>query len=105
MDIAKEIYFEVLTPFNVKVKMTKEYWNYIVTIKHRPMKNKEDIVKETLSEPDEIYRSKVDLNVFLYYRKFDRMYCVVAKHTGNEGFLITAYPTDKIKEGERIWKK
>jgi len=22
-----------------------------------------------------------------------------------EGFLITAYPTDKIKEGERIWIK
>ena len=69
------------------------------------MKDKEDIVKETLSKPDEIYRSKIDPNVFLYYRQFDRIYCVVVKHVGEEGFLITAYPTDKIKEGERTWKK
>jgi len=50
----KEIYFEVITPLNVKVRTTKEYWDYIVTIKHRPMKDKEDIVKETLLKPDEI---------------------------------------------------
>ena len=101
----KEIYFEVITPLNIKVRTTKEYWDYIVNIKHRPMKNKEDIVKETLLNPGEIYRSKIDQNVYLYYRQFDKMYCIVAKHMGKEGFLITAYPTDKIKEGERIWKK
>jgi len=78
---------------------------YIVNIKHRPMKNKEDIVKETLSNPEEIYRSKIDHNIYLYYRQFDRIYCIVVKHIGEVGFLITAYPTDKIKEGERIWKK
>lgn len=27
----------------------------------------------------------------------------VVRHTGQEGFLITAYPTDAIKEGEQIW--
>ena len=101
----KEIYFEVITPLNIKVRTTKEYWDYIVNIKHRPMKNKEDIVKETLLNPGEIYRSKIDQNVYLYYRQFDKMYCIVAKHMGKEGFLITAYSTDKIKEGERIWKK
>jgi len=40
----KEIYFEVTTPLGVRVRTTKEYWDYIVNIKHRPMKNKENIV-------------------------------------------------------------
>ena len=101
----KELFFEVITPLNVKVRTTKKYWDYIVRVKHRPMKNKEHIVKETLSNPEEIYKSKIDQTVYLYYRQFDKMYCVLAKQIGEAGFLITAYPTDKIKEGERIWKK
>ncbi|GFP22459.1 hypothetical protein HKBW3S06_01687, partial [Candidatus Hakubella thermalkaliphila] len=48
-----EIYFEIRTPLNVRIRTTKEYWNYIVTIKHRVMEGKEAIVKATLSEPDE----------------------------------------------------
>ena len=101
----KEILFDVVTPLNVRVRTTKEYWDYIVNIKHPSMKNKEDIVKETLLNPEEICKSKIDQNVYLYYRQFDRIYCIVVKHRGQEGFLITTYPTDKIKEGERTWKK
>ncbi|MFN3966667.1 MAG: hypothetical protein ACK4JE_03095 [Endomicrobiia bacterium] len=69
------------------------------------MAGKEDIVKKTLSEPDEIRRSLIDYNVFIYYKKFDKLYCVVVKHLNDKGFLITAYPTDKIKEGEIVWTK
>lgn len=69
------------------------------------MKGKEEIVKSTLESPDEIRQSKIDKNVFLYYKKFDRLYCVVVKHFEKEGFLITAYPTDKVKEGDVIWAK
>jgi len=43
--------------------------------------------------------------VFLYYKQSDKLYCVVVKHTGKEGFLITAYPVDKVKEGEIVWTK
>jgi hypothetical protein len=50
----KEIYFEVTTPLGGRVRTTKEYWDYIVNFRHRPMKNKENIVKETLLNPDEI---------------------------------------------------
>ena len=42
---------------------------------------------------------------YTYYKQFDRLYCVVVKHAGTEGFLITAYPTDKVKEGDVIWTK
>lgn len=40
-----------------------------------------------------------------YYKRFDKLYCVVVKQLEQEGFLITAYPTDKAKEGEVVWKK
>jgi hypothetical protein len=100
-----EIFFEAITPLGVRVRTTKEYWEYIVNVKHRLMKGKENMVKEILMDPNEIYRSQIDQNVFLYYKKYDRLYCAVVRHMGNEGFLITAYPTDKMKEGDRIWRK
>ncbi|ODS33222.1 MAG: hypothetical protein SCARUB_01613 [Candidatus Scalindua rubra] len=50
-------------------------------------------------------KSSIDEEVFLYYKKYDRLYCVVAKHIEKDGFLITTYPTDKVKEGETIWTK
>jgi len=101
----KVIHFEVITPLDVRVRTTTEYWEYLVNVKHRLMKDKEDVVKETLINPDEICRSRIDPNVFLYYKNHDRLYCTVVRHTGSDGFLITAYPTDKMKEGETIWKR
>jgi len=70
------------------------------------MEGKEDIVKDTLSQPNEIRRSKIDEDVFLYYKKRDnKLYCAVTRHVRKEGFLITAYVADKIKEGEIVWTK
>ena len=34
-----------------------------------------------------------------------RWTCAVAKRLADSGFLMTAYPTDAIKEGVRIWRK
>lgn len=98
-----DFYFETKTPLRVVVRTTKSYWNYLIEKKHPPMEGKEKIVIETLSQPQEVRRSSIDADVYLYYKQFDRLYCVVAKHQGSEGFLITAYPTDKVKEGEIIW--
>lgn len=69
------------------------------------MKGKEDIVKATLQSPDEIRQSNIDKDVFLYYKQSDRLHCVVVKHVGKEGYLITSYPTDKVKEGVVVWTK
>jgi hypothetical protein len=99
------ILFEITTPLNVTVRTTIEYWSYLVSIKHRVMKNREETVKNVLFEPDTIRKSRIDENVFLYYKQEDRLYCVVARHEGQEGFLITAYPADKVKEGDVIWTK
>ena len=99
------ILFTIETPLKIAVRTTQSYWNYVVQVKHKLMTGKEEMVKEILRDPEEIRRSSIDSSVFLYYKRFDKLYCVVAKHEDGEGFLITAYPTDKVKEGEIIWTK
>ena len=42
--------------------------------------------------------------VYPFYRvDQSRFLCAVVKRLDGEGFLITAYPCDKVKEGDRIW--
>jgi len=95
----------VVTPLHVRIRITDELWNYIVTIKHPSVRNKINDILQILSNPAEIRRSKRDRDVYLYYGKNDLFICAVCKHLDGEGFLITAYLTDKIKIGEVVWKK
>lgn len=99
--------FTIKTPLGYSIHTSKIYWQYIVEIKHPCMLGKENIVKEILSNPEEIRKSTTDTTVYLYYRNADRLYCAAVKHdpTTRKGFLITTYPTDKIKEGVVIWTK
>lgn len=105
MSSEENIFFAVKTPLDIDVRTTVAYWEYLITIKHPVMKGKEDIVKDTLRSPDEIMQSSTDKDVFLYYKQSDRLYCVVVKHIGIEGYLITSYPTDKVKEGVAVWTR
>lgn len=100
-----EIFFEVETPLDFKVRVTHRYWELIVTIKHPIMKGREQIVKETLSEPDEVRISRSESSVYLFYKaeREKRWVCAVTKRLNGEGFLVTAYLTDAVKEGKRIW--
>jgi len=54
MTDSKEILFEVDTPLGFLVRVTAEYWNVIVTIKHPVMLGREADVQEVLRNPDEI---------------------------------------------------
>ncbi len=68
----------------------------------------ESDVITTLKDPDFIRQSKIDRNVYLFYREIEynnKNYhmCIVANK--NKGFVITAYITDKVKEGAQIWKR
>lgn len=101
------IHFQVKTPNGVLIRTTKGYWQKIVTTKHPSIAKYEDRVRETLEDPDEIRRSRQDERVHLYYRSIGKLYvCVVADHTSSKkGYIVTAYLTDRIKEGERIYVK
>jgi hypothetical protein len=62
---------------------------------------------KTLENPEQVRQSRSDSRVLLFYRAAgeQRWVCAVAKQAEDQGFLITAYPTDAIKEGEQIWPK
>ena len=107
MSEPKDTVFEVATPLGFTVRLGKPYWRLIVSIKHPAMVGREDDVRAALEEPDEIRQSRRDSDVFLFYRleRPGRWTCVVAKRLNGSGFVITCYPTDSIKEGERLWPR
>ena len=102
-----DLLFEVLTPLGFTVRVTRERWQLITTTKHPVMAGREEIVRATLENPDEIRRSQSDDRKFLFYQveRPSRWVCAVATQADDRGFLITAYPTDAIKEGAKIWPK
>jgi hypothetical protein len=102
-----ELLFDVQTPLNFRVHITRSYWQVIITVKHPVMRGRESEVKDTLEDPDEIRQSRRDPAVYLFYKSRRVRYwvCVVAKCFNGEGFLITTYPTDAVKEGVKVWPK
>jgi len=92
--------------FDKHIRISKEYWQKIIDIKHPSMKDKFAEIQKTIAEPDEIRKSKTAEDIFLYYRFFEDKYiCAVLKFLNGDGFIVTAYHTSKIKEGDAIWKK
>ncbi|MDO8662850.1 MAG: DUF4258 domain-containing protein [Candidatus Omnitrophota bacterium] len=99
-------YFKVYSRLGILISTSRAYWNVITHIKHPTVRGKEGEVKSVLSDPDEIRISKKDKNVLLFYKKIGRYYlCVVTKFLKKRGFIITAYWTEKIKEGKTQWKR
>jgi hypothetical protein len=95
--------FEVLTPLGFTVRTTVEYWLFIET-KHPKLRGRAQEVVAVLGHPDQVCQSREDATVYLFYRvDQSRLLCAVVKRLEGEGFLITAYPCDKVKEGNRIW--
>ena len=72
-----------------------------------PCRERATEVQDVLHTPDEVRQSRSDPAVFLFYRAelSGRRVCAVTKRLNDEGFLITTYPTDAIKEGERVWSR
>ena len=101
-----DILFDVATPLGFTVRCTREYWKFLISVKHPVLSGHEMEVQQALADPQEIRRSRQDKDVYLFYRGNEpRWICAVARHEGQEGFLITAYPADKIKMGDAVWTK
>jgi hypothetical protein len=97
--VSEDLLFDVATPLDLRVRVSRP--------KHPVLLGNEQAIEETLSAPDEVRRSRSDPDVVLFYRAVTpgRWMCAVAKRLDGEGFLVTAYPTDTVKEGERIWMR
>lgn len=107
IDESDPLFFKAETPLNCSIRVTTSYWNIITQIKHPIMARQEAEVKLTLTQPDQIRRSRSNPNVYMFYKfqREKRWVCAVARRLNGEGFLITTYPTDAIKEGEIVWQK
>lgn len=99
-------YLEVKSKLNKLIRTTKLHWDLITLVKHPIIRGKESLVKECLQNPNEVRLSQEDKSVYLYYSYWEKYnLCVVAKHLNGDGYIITIYVTDKIKEGEQVWKR
>jgi hypothetical protein len=94
------------------IKLTSEQWNNDVLLQHSYMAGMEQVVRETLEDPEEVRKSVSFPDTSrLYYKWYtgtvrgDRWVCVVVKVLKDEAFISTAYTTDRIIQGELIWRK
>lgn len=101
----RPILFEVATPLGFMVRTSPDYWEKIVA-KHPDLAGCPEMVQQTLTDPDEIRRSSRDGKVLLFYRMGGPHWMVaVARRQNGEGYLVTAYRTNAVKEGESVWHK
>ncbi|NJN89630.1 MAG: hypothetical protein HC840_23515 [Leptolyngbyaceae cyanobacterium RM2_2_4] len=98
--------FEVLTPLGFTIRTSESYWQRLIT-KHPDIEDLEELVQQALASPDEVRRSSRDEGVLLFYlvRSEKRWVVAVTRRLNGDGFLITAYQTDAIKEGESVWHR
>lgn len=100
----EDVLFEVESTLGVRIRTTESYWEKITKQKHPRMRGMEEEVRGTLKSPEQIRRSQSDSDVLLYYKPHgDYHVCVVVRHENGSGFVITAYMTDTIKEGDQVW--
>lgn len=92
-----------------RIQLTYEGWEHILE-RHHYMVDFRDEIDETLREAEEIRRSTTAPETTrLYYKWYygtprgDKWVCVVVKALPDEAFLVSAYVTDRIKEGELLW--
>ena len=89
------------------IRLTDERLAHI--LEHPEMVGLEDAIEATLLQPEQIVESLSDPQAHLYYRFYmgtrvgDKFLCVVVKVLETDAFVLTAYLTDKIKKGVRIW--
>ena len=93
----------------LQIRLTDERLRHILR-RHSYLVGMERVIPETLETPEEVRRSTSDpSHVILYYRWYtgirigDKYMCVVVRMLEEDAFVITAYMTDRIKQGEAIW--
>lgn len=68
-----------------------------------------DAMEQTLANPNFVIESPIEPAMELNYRFFigtqvgDKWLCVVVKYSVNDAFVVTAYLTNRVKKGRRIW--
>lgn len=92
-----------MTPLGFRVRTTDSYWA-LLQQEHPEIVGRLEQIQLCLADPNLVRQSKVDAQVYLFYRAHPPYHlCVVSRRLTGDGFVITAYLTDSIKEGAPIW--
>lgn len=89
------------------IRLTEERRAHI--LEHAEMSSMEAEIEETLARPERVVQSFSDPQAKLYYRFYFRTVvggkylCVVVKTLEADAFVLTAYLTDRIKNGVLLW--
>lgn len=95
--------------FGRTVRLTDERIAHI--LEHVEMIGQVDKIEETVREPDIVIHSQRDPDVHLYHTHYpttpvtEKDLLVAIKMTQGDDFVLTAFFTDAVKRGERIWEK
>jgi hypothetical protein len=100
---------EILTDYqNRQIRLTEERLQHILD--HPEMVDMRSQLEIVLQNPEVVRQSRSDSKVYLYYRFYDqtivgaKWLCVVIKDNSDDAFIITAYLTDKLKQGLELWR-
>jgi len=92
-----------------RIRLTAERLAHI--LEHPEMSEFAKEIGETVKQPERVLGSLSDPQARLYYRFYSRTpvgqkyLCVVARVLEEDAFVLTAYLTDKLKEGVPIWPR
>jgi hypothetical protein len=90
--------FEILSKMGKVVSLDEVRWRHV--LEHPEMEN-----------PDEVRESVRMSSIWLFYKFYaespvtKKYLLVIVKVLDGEGFIVTAFFTDKVKKGGLIWKK
>jgi hypothetical protein len=91
----------------LEIRLTDERLEHI--LEHPEMVGREGAIEETLRSPERVVESLFDPKAWLYYRFYQatkvgpKHLCVVVKISQDDAFVVTAYLTDSVKRGWRLW--
>jgi hypothetical protein len=98
--------FETVDPKGRKVTCTEDQWNNHILTNHSDMAGQEKNVQKAIEDPSMgIFSDAKHANRNIYYRKPPKKNYyikVVVEFDGDHGFVITAFPADSGKQGEKL---
>jgi hypothetical protein len=105
--MAKRTMLDVTTPLEYRVVLTRDRWREIVRFKHPAVAQYKDRMRECLEDPDVIRASAKVPDVHIYYLRIGGLFlCVVcAPGDGDRYFVVTAYLTKRLKQGDDLWTR
>jgi hypothetical protein len=93
--------FEIIDRKGRRIYLSKERWRHIRK-KHPEVKN-EELIKETLENPDKIVNIHSDESIYYYYKYYkhkigsDKYLLVVVKYLNGDAYVLSAYYEGRIR--------